>query len=335
MQALLLNGPGDFQWKRVADPRPGPRQVLVRVRRCGVATSDLRAWAGQIPALSYPRRLGHEMCVEVVTSPDPSLAPGDLCALNPYGVCGQCVACRGGHWGQCRDQPVLGVNCDGAYAPYLSVAVSKLHRARGLTPDEVALTAVLVRGAHLAECAGIGPGDFVVVIGLNESGLATALFAKHAGAKVAVVDERSKRYIAACARFDLGPPFHPANKLAGRLRRHFGASPTLVVDTTGNADSMKEAFKLADDRGRVAFTGLFPGQEVFHYPDFNHWPLTQLVGRSDLDRTFARVIALMSQKAITLPPLISHRWNFAATPENFASLASEQGLFKGMINFDP
>src|ERR671936_631718 len=67
MRALVVRGPRYAEAVEVAQPRPGPRQVLVRVRACGVCGSDLNAWRG-VPGIEYPLppgQPGHEMWGEV------------------------------------------------------------------------------------------------------------------------------------------------------------------------------------------------------------------------------------------------------------------------------
>ena len=53
MRAVCLEAPGHVQLVEVPDPEPGPGEVLVRVRACGICGSDLNAWRG-VPGISYP-----------------------------------------------------------------------------------------------------------------------------------------------------------------------------------------------------------------------------------------------------------------------------------------
>ena len=77
MKTLVLEKPGSLSWIDVPEPVPGNGEALVRVRRCGVCGTDIHALAGKQPFFSYPRRLGHELCVEVVSAPaDSGLSAG-------------------------------------------------------------------------------------------------------------------------------------------------------------------------------------------------------------------------------------------------------------------
>jgi NADPH2:quinone reductase len=68
MRALSVRGPRDAAIVEVADPSPGPGEVLVRIRACGVCGSDLNAWRG-VAGIEYPLppgAPGHETRGEVV-----------------------------------------------------------------------------------------------------------------------------------------------------------------------------------------------------------------------------------------------------------------------------
>src|SRR5919199_3141525 len=82
MRALLLRGPRQAEVVEVPRPTPGPEEVLLRVRACGVCGSDLNAWRG-VPGLEYPRPAGHpghEVWGEVV---EPAPGRGEVVEPAP------------------------------------------------------------------------------------------------------------------------------------------------------------------------------------------------------------------------------------------------------------
>ena len=90
MRSLYLEQADALVWREMPAPVPAAGEALVRVRRCGVCGTDLHALAGKQPFFSYPRRLGHELCVEVVYAPAScGLVRGDLCAVEAYYFCGE------------------------------------------------------------------------------------------------------------------------------------------------------------------------------------------------------------------------------------------------------
>lgn len=335
MKSLVLQQPGVLAWTEVPEPVPGPRDALVRVRRCGVCGTDIHALAGKQPFFSYPRRLGHELCVEIISAPATSdLRAGDLCAVEAYDFCGQCPACRAGKTNCCKNLKVLGVHVDGGHAPLLALRADKLHCATGLAPEQLALVEPLVIGAHGIERAMPVANEPVVVIGLGPIGLAAALFARAAGANLACVDVQPERLSFACGQMQLGKGFVAGENLANELQKHFGQLPSVVIDATGNPASMRNAYQLAEHGGRIVFLGLFIGELCFDDPNFHRRELTVLASRAGLTGTFRDVISLMQMGEVEVLPLITHRFNFAETAERLPQIHREPRLVKAMINFD-
>ncbi len=335
MKTLVLEKPEVLAWRDVPEPDPTEGEALVRVRRCGVCGTDLHALAGKQPFFSYPRRLGHELGVEIVSAPvESGLSPGDLCAVEAYYFCGECPACRSGKTNCCRNLRVLGVHLDGGHAPLITVPVDKLHRAVALTPEQTALVEPLVIGAHGVERAALRAGEPVAVIGLGPIGLAAAIFAKTARANVVCVDVQPDRLDFACDAMQLGAPFLAGADLAGRLQAHFGQLPSVIIDATGNAGSMQATFDLAEHGGRIVFLGLFIGEMSFNDPNFHRRELTLLASRAGLTGTFREVIRRLEDGQIDVESFITHRLDFGETAQRLPGIHHEPGLVKAMIDFD-
>jgi 2-desacetyl-2-hydroxyethyl bacteriochlorophyllide A dehydrogenase len=335
VKALILEKPGSLGWSDIPAPAATGDEALVRVRRCGVCGTDIHALAGNQPFFTYPRRLGHELCVEIVSAPAGSgLMKGDLCAVEPYYFCGSCSACRAGRTNCCKNLKVLGVHIDGGHAPFIAAPAEKLHPAASLSPEQIALVEPLVIGAHGVERAGLKEGEPTVVIGLGPIGLAAAIFAKAAGADVACVDVQQDRLDFACGRMQLGAPFRAGAGLAAQLQTHFGQLPAAVIDATGSAASMKEAFQLAEHGGRIVFLGLFIGEVTFDDPNFHRRELTLMASRAGLTGTFRDVIHLIQTHQVDVLPLITHRFGFDQAAERLPGIHREAGLVKAMIDFD-
>src|SRR6476659_7583357 len=131
MRQIVLYEPGRFSAREAAEPAVPPGHALVAVKRVGVCGTDLHAFAGRQPYFTYPRVLGHELGVEVLSVPpgDHGLRPGDRCAVEPYLWCCGCHACRIGRANCCENLRVLGVHTDGGMCGRFAVPVDKLYRS--------------------------------------------------------------------------------------------------------------------------------------------------------------------------------------------------------------
>jgi propanol-preferring alcohol dehydrogenase len=122
MHAMVLQRPGQpLQYLDVPVPRPGPDQLLIRVRACGVCRTDLHVVDGELTEPKLPLIPGHEIVGSVVEKgarAEP-FSIGERVGVPWVGyTCGQCRFCRDGRENLC-DQPLFtGYTIDGGYAEY-------------------------------------------------------------------------------------------------------------------------------------------------------------------------------------------------------------------------
>jgi alcohol dehydrogenase, propanol-preferring len=120
MHAMLLDGAHrPLRAADVADPRPGPGQVRVRVRACGVCRTDLHVYDGELSEPKLPLILGHEI-VGVVEESGPGagrFARDDRVGIPWLGwTDGICRYCRAGRENLCDRARFTGYQIDGGYA---------------------------------------------------------------------------------------------------------------------------------------------------------------------------------------------------------------------------
>ncbi len=340
MQTVTLEEPGRFTLTDTDPPAsPGPGEVLVRVRRVGVCGTDLHAFAGRQPFFDYPRILGHELGVEVVDVGEgvDTVTPGDVCAVEPYLNCGDCVACRAGRTNCCTSLNVLGVHTDGGMRESIVVPAHKLHVSRaGLTLEQLALIETLGIGAHAVDRSAVQPGEPTLVIGAGPIGLSVVQFAQLAGADVAVMDMNPARLAFCREQFNVERCITAGDDPAGAVRDAFGDDgPTLVFDATGNAASMQAAFELPVAAGRVVCVGLVLGELSFNDPSLHKRELTILASRNSTSNDFRRIIDLMEQGRIDTSPWITHRAALRDVPDTFASWRNpESRVVKAMVDVE-
>src|SRR3954471_13033203 len=158
MKAIQLEKPEHFRTIELAEPKgPDVGEALVRVSHVGICGTDLSGYLGKMPFFSYPRIPGHELGVEVVAvgSQVTNVQSGDRCAVEPYINCRQCYACKRGHTNCCEKHQTLGVHCDGGLRPRFLVPARKLHIARKLSFEQLALVETLAIGCHAVDRSGL------------------------------------------------------------------------------------------------------------------------------------------------------------------------------------
>jgi len=122
MRAMVLTEPGrPLELREVPTPEPGPGQVQLRVRACGVCRTDLHVFDGELPEPKLPLVLGHQI-VGVVTRVGEGVERfdvGDRVGVPWLGwTCGRCRYCLGGRENICDQARFTGYQLDGGYAEY-------------------------------------------------------------------------------------------------------------------------------------------------------------------------------------------------------------------------
>lgn len=113
MIALEVTKPGaPLQRVERPDPVPGPGELLLRVRACGVCRTDLHIADGEVvPARGYPVVPGHQIVGEV---------DGQRVGVPWLGwACGTCRFCASGRENLCERAQFTGLDRDGGYATHV------------------------------------------------------------------------------------------------------------------------------------------------------------------------------------------------------------------------
>jgi 2-desacetyl-2-hydroxyethyl bacteriochlorophyllide A dehydrogenase len=318
------------------DPSAGSDAVLVRPRRVGICGTDYHIYKGKHPYLRYPRVMGHELAVEVLEPPAGSgVTPGKIYVVNPYISCGRCIACRAGKPNCCVGISVLGVHQDGGMSGLLSLPASNLIEAEGLSVDECAAVEFLSIGAHAVRRGAATDSDNVLVVGTGPIGLGVALFARLAGAAVAIYDRQEERADAAQS-ITGATPLPVGDDVSQSVRAFTGGNGfDVVFDATGSVAAMRAGFDLVAHGGRYVLVSVVKDPITFSDPDFHRKEMTLLGSRNATTVDFENVIAATRNGEVPIGRLITHRTSLADAVHNIPVWATEKaGLIKALIEID-
>ncbi len=339
MRVIRLNEPGE--WQAFTTPMPLGKlqqgEALIKVKKIGVCGTDLHAFKGNQPFFKYPRILGHELAVEVVDIADDvtNVSVGNLCCVEPYynDIVGQAV--RRGQTNCGEHMKVLGVHVDGGMQDYFIYQAKFLHPSTKLSEDQLLLIEPLAIGRHAVQRAQIVKEDIVLIIGAGPIGLGTILFAKLSGARIIVMDIDDKK-LKKCKKITgVSETIHAKGNVEAILIDMLnGDLPTVVLDATGNAQSMMNTFNYAAAGGTIVFIGLFTGDVTFNDPNFHRKELTLKASRGALSGDFKKIIELMESAEIDALPFITHRIKFDELPTEFEKLYSCDELIKAVVEME-
>jgi 2-desacetyl-2-hydroxyethyl bacteriochlorophyllide A dehydrogenase len=315
MKQVVLERPGYLVLNDAPPPSAGPGEALLRVHRVGVCGTDFHAFHGRQAFFSYPRIMGHELGVEIVEVPsnDRGLSVGDRCTVEPYLNCGTCNPCRTGHYNNCEDIRVLGVHADGGMREFFAVPLSHVYKSSRLSFDQLAVVEPLSIGAQAVMRSGLKADERLVVVGAGPIGVAITQMALAARARVSVI-ETSQQRRERLMRLDVEV-----------LSESDDASADVVIDATGNADSMARSFARARFGGRVVWVGILQGAVPVDDPLFHHRELTLYASRNSAGH-FPRIIQMIENGVIDTSLWITERLALDDVPARFVDVTKHQGL---------
>jgi len=267
MKACVLHGVGDLRCEEVADPTPGPGEVLVKVGACGVCGSDIPRVFSK-GTYRFPTIPGHEFAGEVAAvGPDADEGlVGRRVAVFPLIPCRACPACAIGAFAQCEDYNYLGSRSDGAFAEYVCApAWNAVPVPEGVSLEEAAMTEPAAVAVHALRRGDLGAGDTVLVFGAGPIGLLLGMWARTGGAdKVLLVDVDAARlefarklgFEAVCnaADSDVLDWVRAMTKRPSADGR-IGCGADLVIEGSGSQAALEQCPQAARPFGRIVLMG--------------------------------------------------------------------------------
>jgi alcohol dehydrogenase, propanol-preferring len=118
MQLHAAGRPLQAVWRELR-PEPGPGQVRLRVRACGVCRTDLHLADGELPLPGRAVVPGHEVVgrIDALGAGVMGWQTGQRAGVPWLGwTCGECAACRAGRENLCEQARFTGWQIDGGFA---------------------------------------------------------------------------------------------------------------------------------------------------------------------------------------------------------------------------
>jgi len=270
MKAVRIHefgGPEVLHYEDAPDPVPRKDQVLVRVRACAMNHIDLWVRKG-LPNVKLPHILGSDISGEVVEAGEyiTAFAPGQRVLLAPMTFCNHCAKCVAGLQNHCPGFTVLGNLVDGGYCELIAVpAVNVIPIPPNLDFNQAAsIPLVFLTAWHmLVGCAGIRPGQAVLVLGANSGvGIAAIQIAKLFRARViATAGDERKMQLA----LELGADNvinHYQQEIAQETRKITHKEGVDIVIEHVGAATWEQSLKCLKPGGKLVTCGATTGPQV-------------------------------------------------------------------------
>lgn len=338
LQAVMVK-PGQIEFKQVEQPKPGAKDVLVKIKNIGVCGSDIHVYHGLHPYTSYPVVQGHEVAgvVAEVGAQVTAFAPGDNVTFMPQVTCGVCYPCRHGLYHICDALKVMGFQTGGAAQEYFLVpehltiklpAQMSYEAGALIEPVAVAVHALGRAGMDLA-------GKKIVVFGAGPIGNLVAQVAKGLGAAAVMIVELSDFRLAkakACGiEFTVNPQTEHVNDA---IMKYFGPDRAdLMMECVGVEATMTQAVNIARKGTTIVVVGVFGKKPVVDLGLVQDRELSLVGTLMYQKKDYEKAIELANAGKLCLDPLVTDRFPFQAYLEAYHHIEqAKDQVMKVMIN---
>lgn len=317
MKAIEITEPGKVCLSEREMPAPAAGEVLLKIKRVGYCGSDLGAFKGLNPLVTYPRVPGHEIAavVEQLGEGVSGFRVGQEVLVIPYAGCGQCSACLKGRPNCCMHNKTLGVQTEGMLCEYAVAPAEKLIAAENLSLRELALVEPLTVGFHAVRRGQVADTDTVAVIGCGAIGLGAIAGANFCGAKVIAIDiEDGKAAVAKSCGANEFVNSRTEN-VSERLKALTdGHGPDVVIEAVGHPMTYTMAVQEVCFAGRVVYIGWAKAPIEYETKFFVLKELDIRGSRNATPDDFHQVIKMLEQGNFPLDTVITRTVSLDEAP---------------------
>lgn len=269
IRGVAWGGPEQLAVEDRPSPQPtANNEVVVQVESIGVCGTDVTIWRGNYPGVPAGTVLGHEFggTIIEVGADVTDRTIGQLVAVDPNIVCGQCPECATGSRALCSERRLMGLDIDGGLQTQITVDAAQTIPVPGNPdPKSLGLIEPLAVGVHACSRAGVTAGARLGIIGGGAIGMACALQARSLGARSVTVVEPDALRRATIEEYGvtaIAPGETPAERW------------NVAIDTVGNGTTIGAVMGLMEPGSTICVAGLAEGGNLPPAKDLVHHELT-------------------------------------------------------------
>jgi L-iditol 2-dehydrogenase len=333
MKVSIWHNNKDIKIEEIPTPKPGPKEMLVKVHSCGICGSDIVEWY-RLPRA--PLVQGHEIGAEVVEvgKSIKNYRPGDRLMIAPKVPCLSCYYCKNGHYPVC---PHVKERLPGGFAQYILVPKALVEKGTYRLPDSISYDqstfieplACVVRSLNLA---GIKKGRTILVMGCGMSGLLHVKLAKTKKWTIIATDINKTR-LEFAAKIGADQVFDASENVPERLTAELGRKADVVVLCTSALSAIDQAWKCVDKGGCLVFFAVPGPEKQVTVPINDFWTkeikilTSYYCGPPDI----TEAIKLLEAGTIEVDDLITHRLPLKDIEKGFRLVIEGQESIKVII----
>lgn len=265
----------DISIEETAMPTLRQGDVMLKMDMVGICGSDVVAWKGGFKRITEPVILGHEgvgYITDLNGMENSGFTLGERVVLEPLDTCGQCDACKKGHYNVCEHFKIHGIDKPGLFAEYVAARADRIHKISDSVSTERCATCEPVSVAvHMVRRANVSYGDTVVISGAGPIGLLVGIISQRAGASKVIITDMNNYKLNLARELGMIPINIMDEDYMDQIFAHLdGKYADVAFELVGVADALNTCLKVAKCRGTLLTAGMFKsipsveiGQAIF------------------------------------------------------------------------
>jgi len=332
MKALVKSRREPGIWlEEIPEPRTGPNDVLIRVKRSAICGTDMHIynwdnWAQR--TIPVPLAVGHEYSGVIVEvgSEVRGFKIGDRVSGEGHITCGHCRNCRAGRRHLCRNTVGVGVSRAGSFAEYLALPAVNAFKLPDAIDDEIASILDPFGNATRTALSFGMVGEDVLITGAGPIGVMATAVARFVGARHIVVTDVNDYRLALAKKMGASRAINVTRQSIDETMKELGMEEGFDVgcEMSGNPAALRELIRTMHHGGSVALLGIPPGDTAIDWNQviFKGLVLKGIYGREMFETWYK--MASMLQSGLDLRPVITHRLPIAEFQRGFEIMGSGQ-----------
>ncbi|MEL7496644.1 MAG: L-threonine 3-dehydrogenase [Planctomycetota bacterium] len=310
----LHDAPGLDWCDSVAVPRPGSREVLVKVSHAGICGTDRHIYEWDKWSQGRVKigiTTGHEFVGHVIEvgSAVNRVEVGQRISGEGHIGCGICEMCRTGNGHICDRVDILGIDCNGCFAPYVVIPEENCWPVADEIPNRIAAVFdPLGNAVHTVMSAGVS-GKSVLITGVGIIGLMAVTVARAAGAgKIFVTDMDPKR-LALAKELGADEAYKATDDWkTGVLQQTRGLGPHTMLEMSGHPQAIRDGFEVLRSGGTASLLGIPADDITFDLSSLIIFKGTTVLGINGrrMFETWYQMENLLLSGRLQLDPIITH-----------------------------
>ncbi|MCF7972484.1 MAG: L-threonine 3-dehydrogenase [Phycisphaerae bacterium] len=331
MKALVKKKAEPGLWlEEVPEPKMGINDVLIKTLKTSICGTDVHiynwdAWAQR--TIPVPMVIGHEFVgvIQAVGSNVLDFKPGDLVSGEGHLVCGHCRNCLAGRRHLCKAPKGIGVNCDGAFAEYLSLPVTNVWYCDKTIPTDVLSCYDPFGNAVHTALAFDLVGEDVLITGAGPIGCMAVGVAKQAGARHVVITDVNPYRLSLASKMGATRVVDVRSETLEEVTRSLNMKEGFDVafEMSGNPEAFRSMLPAMCHGGKIALLGILPEMVIdWDTVVFNGLTIQGIYGRRMYETWYK--VTMLIQCGVDISPLITHRLHYTEFQQGFDAMRTGQ-----------